>query len=574
MKFLLKIPKHLTNREKKLLYVALFFSLIGAFLEMLGISLILPFIAILFKSQIVTDMNFLNIKINDIANFFESVSPFLPFILIIIVFLLKNLILFAFSWFNSHLINTLGARLSNNVYQKYLNKDYKFHINNNTSNLTFHATAVADRYKDTIGHTFTIISEILVIFFLSCLMLFMEPKGFLVSLVFITILSYLAFSLIKNSSMRWGEKVQNLDKQRFLELSHGYGGIKEIKIFKRINYFLNKYFSITSERFRAMFYVNVMTNLPRFLIETFFVLSLVVFIIYLKLSGKPDSEIFLILSLFGISSIRLMPSFNRILSSLQQVKYGQVYVETIDKIFSSEDNIINMKDFNQQNKQNENKIISFKNVYFEYPGKDKLTLQNINLNIFNKDFVGIVGKTGSGKSTFINLLLNLHKPSSGKIETFYKNVGYVPQSIFLMDDTIINNVAYGIEENKIDMNLVEECIRKSQLKEFTDKLPDGLRTIVGEKGVRISGGELQRLGIARALYHKPDLLVFDEATNALDEKTELVLVDLVKELSRNITVIAISHNVKSLKYCSRILRIENSIVIEEKNQTKKTGVKS
>ena len=498
----------------------------------------------------------------------------MPFILIIIVFLLKNLILFAFSWFNSHLINTLGARLSNDVYQKYLNKDYKFHINNNTSNLTFQTTAVADRYKDTIGHTFTIISEILVIFFLSCLMLFMEPKGFLISLVFITILSYLAFSLIKNSTLRWGKKVQNLDKQRFLELSHGYGGIKEIKIFKRINHFLNKYFSITSERFRAMFYINVMTNLPRFLIETFFVFSLVVFIIYLKFSGKPDSEIFLILSLFGISSIRLMPSFNRILSSLQKVKYGQVYVETIDKIFSSEDNIINMKDFNQQNKQNKNKIISFKNVNFEYPGKDKSTLQNINLNIFNKDFVGIVGKTGSGKSTFINLLLGLHKPSSGKIETFYKNVGYVPQSIFLMDDTIINNLAYGIEENKIDMHLVENCIKKSQLKEFTDKLPNGLRTIVGEKGVRISGGELQRLGIARALYHKPDLLVFDEATNALDEKTELVLVDLVKELSRNITVIAISHNVKSLKYCSRILRIENSIVIEEKNQTKKIGVKS
>ena len=142
----------------------------------------------------------------------------MPFILIIIVFLLKNLILFAFSWFNSHLINTLGSRLSNNVYQKYLNKDYKFNINNNTSNLTFNSVEVADRYKDTIGHTFIIISEILVIFFLSCLMLFIEPKGFLISLAFITF-SYLAFSLIKNSSMRWGKKVQNLDKQRYLELS-------------------------------------------------------------------------------------------------------------------------------------------------------------------------------------------------------------------------------------------------------------------------------------------------------------------------------------------------------------------
>ena len=527
---------------------------------MIGVGLILPVIAILLKSEINTQIVILNIDINNLILFFEQMNPATPFILIIIIYLLKNLILFGFTSFNSLYINSLGSRLSTDIYKKYLNSDYKFHLDNNSSKLTFHCVEVVDRFKDTVANYYNILSEMLVIIFLSIMLLSIEPKGFLLSLIFILLSGYIIFFLVKSTSVKIGYKIRNLDTNRYLELSHGYGGIKEIKVFNKINYFIKNYLNLTKERFKTMHHLNILNQMPRFLIEVIFVTSLIIFLIYLNAVGKNLSEKLMILGIFGFSSIRMMPSFNRLLSALQKVKYGNVYIDTISEIFEEKNNI-KVELFKKHKTTKDSKeIISFTNVDFFF--SKKKILDNINLKIYNNEFLGIVGKTGSGKSTFLNLLLSLHKPTSGQIFNRCKKISFAPQSVYLLDETVLRNIAFGCDDKSIDINQVNKCIIQSQLSNFIENLPQGLNTIVGEKGVKISGGELQRLAIARALYINPDLIIFDEATNSLDSITELKIIEIIEKLSKNITVIFVSHKLENLKNCSRIIKIENSKIIE------------
>jgi ABC-type multidrug transport system fused ATPase/permease subunit len=560
LSYLNKTLKIFQLKEKKKFFFIVILAFFSAILEMIGVGLILPVIAILLKSEINTQIVILNIDINNLILFFEQMNPATPFILIIIIYLLKNLILFGFTSFNSLYINSLGSRLSTDIYKKYLNSDYKFHLDNNSSKLTFHCVEVVDRFKDTVANYYNILSEVLVIIFLSIMLLSIEPKGFLLSLIFILLSGYIIFFLVKSTSVKIGYKIRNLDTNRYLELSHGYGGIKEIKVFNKINYFIKNYLNLTKERFKTMHHLNILNQMPRFLIEVIFVTSLIIFLIYLNAVGKNLSEKLMILGIFGFSSIRMMPSFNRLLSALQKVKYGNVYIDTISEIFEEKNNI-KVELFKKHKTTKDSKeIISFTNVDFFF--SKKKILDNINLKIYNNEFLGIVGKTGSGKSTFLNLLLSLHKPTSGQIFNHCKKISFAPQSVYLLDETVLRNIAFGCDDKSIDINQANKCIIQSQLSNFIENLPQGLNTIVGEKGVKISGGELQRLAIARALYINPDLIIFDEATNSLDSITELKIIEIIEKLSKNITVIFVSHKLENLKNCSRIIKIENSKIIE------------
>jgi len=560
LSYLNKTLKIFQLKERKKFFFIVILAFFSAIIEMIGVGLILPVIAILLKSEINTQIVILNIDINNLILFFEQMNPATPFILIIIIYLLKNLILFGFTSFNSLYINSLGSRLSTDIYKKYLNSDYKFHLDNNSSKLTFHCVEVVDRFKDTVANYYNILSEVLVIIFLSIMLLSIEPKGFLLSLIFILLSGYIIFFLVKSTSVKIGYKIRNLDTNRYLELSHGYGGIKEIKVFNKINYFIKNYLNLTKERFKTMHHLNILNQMPRFLIEVIFVTSLIIFLIYLNAVGKNLSEKLMILGIFGFSSIRMMPSFNRLLSALQKVKYGNVYIDTISEIFEEKNNI-KVELFKKHKTTKDSKeIISFTNVDFFF--SKKKILDNINLKIYNNEFLGIVGKTGSGKSTFLNLLLSLHKPTSGQIFNHCKKISFAPQSVYLLDETVLRNIAFGCDDKSIDINQVNKCIIQSQLSNFIENLPQGLNTIVGEKGVKISGGELQRLAIARALYINPDLIIFDEATNSLDSITELKIIEIIEKLSKNITVIFVSHKLENLKNCSRIIKIENSKIIE------------
>ena len=288
------------------------------------------------------------------------------------------------------------------------------------------------------------------------------------------------------------------------------------------------------------------------------------------LSNQSVNELIPTLGLFAAASFRLMPSANKILSSIQQLRYEGPQIENVCKELKEN------RFFNHSKNSNEKFLfqndIKLEEINYTYQGSSKPTLQNININIPSGFQTGFIGESGSGKSTLIDIILGLLDPTSGKVKVddinirknlrgWQSKIGYVPQTIFLTDDTLRNNVAFAIPENKISDQLVKEAIKSANLEEYVNSLPDGLNTIVGERGVRLSGGQRQRIGIARALYHKPKVLVLDEATSALDINTEKEIMNGINKLRKKITVLIISHRENTVSACDQLFKLKNGRIV-------------
>ncbi len=575
MKSIIQIWKVLTMSEKKISILLIIFMFTAMIFEIVGIGAFIPLVSVLVGEQSpisipLIDKLFLNFSDKNNS---DSIIFFTIFFSVIII--VKNLFLIFSNWFNHKNLQNLSKRISRDLFKNYLLAPYFFHTKNNSSKLLYNCTDATEVFKEASGHLINLLSELLVLAGISIFLLYFEPKGFLVSLVIMLIIGFIYFRINKNRLFELGKKIELNEKEKIKNLMQGLGGIKIIKILKKEKNFLKEFnkYNIQTNFYR--FLSNFITSLPRFVLEIIVVIIATISLIFLSLKDISGTEIFLKASVFGFAAFRLLPSLNRIIGSYERFRVckfqiNTVYTQMNFQHFSKSE----LKENSKLTEIDEFKSLKLKNINFKFEEDQKDILKDVNLEILRGEYIGIIGKTGSGKSTLIDLIIGLLSPSDGEIKVndidindvnnWEKKIGYIPQFIYLTDDTLKKNIALGVDESEIEEDQILRSVKEADLTNFVKNLDYRANDILGERGIKISGGEMQRIGLARAIYNNPDLLIFDEFTSSLDSRTEEGILENIKRYKGKRTIIIISHKLSTLKDCDRIIEVVNG-TIEEKN---------
>lgn len=490
-------------------------------------------------------------------------------IIIGVIFLIKSIVILFVSYFEAYLVKSLNVTNAKQLYQIYLNKDYYFHVKNDPPKLIQNINDV-QRSTSILLSFMTLLKEIFLILVIVMLLLFSDPG------IFITIFTVLSFPILfynyffRKRLKERGTLARNVRIKSLKEITQGFAGIKFTKLLNLEN-FLTKSFkkNLNSSSSHDMF-VRFLSSTPRVFLELLSISTILVMILMFINQGRNFNELLPILTFTVVATVKLIPSFGNIITSLNNFKFNSV---SLDNVYLTllDNNHQKEKFIDEEKKEPEDytkQFLEINQIHFAYPDKNQKIINNLTFYINKREIIGITGGSGSGKTTLVDIILGLLYPSKGSIKNFgvdirtflkswRKKIGYVPQNLSLIDSSIKDNICLGHLENEIDFKLLEKCINISELNYFVDTLPDGLETNVGHLGKKISGGQLQRIGIARALYQNPDILIFDEATNALDINVEDKLIQNLKKFSKDLTIILISHRLSVLKNCDKILLIED-----------------
>ena len=569
---------------KRHFYFFFLICFISALIEVISIGSILPLVSL------VTDDNFLK-SYPRIYEFLINFSPinFFSFdqtnqakalvsicFYTFLIFLVRFFFQIFTEWVKAKFIYRLEYTMANKLFSNIMKAPYLFHLNSNSSNFHRDIQSNIGFFSATANAITVVLIEILIIFGLASLALKINFAVTISIISTILIFGFLFLYFTKKINLSLGKDVHESSQLRVKNLIEGLGGIKEILVFNKMNNFINQFKQSNLRLTSAKKYNSVIGSLPRYIIEIILVCILVITLLIISLSKDPIINNLTLLGFFSATFIRLTPSAYRIVSSLQRVKFTEKILDSLYKnlIYFNKLNL----EKNHQDKKIENELIEIKdmirikNLDFSYNSKNKI-FHNLNLEIKIGDTIGIFGESGTGKSSFVNLLIGLLKPDKGEIlindkdinsniTSWRKNIGYVPQNIFLIDDTFKKNISFEIENNTEDLEKLNECLKQSELTKFINNLQDGVETIVGERGSRISGGQLQRVGIARALYNNPKILIFDESTSALDQETELEILKNIYKFKNKKTLIIITHKKELLSECNKIYKLENGKFLE------------
>lgn len=567
-----KIWQLLTSAEKKSAAVLLFLMLIGMLLEMLGVGLVIPTLAILTQKNFMSNYPILQPVIKAIGNPNQQQLIIYVMCSLVGVYLLKVLFLAFLAVRQIGFAFKVKARLSHHLFNVYLQQPYIFHVQRNSAQLIRNIITEVDMYiGGGVLPAMTLITEIFVLIGLYGLLLFVEPFGALVVVCVVGIASWGFFRLTRKYVAKWGVARQIHEGMRVQHIQQGLGGIKEVKLLGRSSEFLEQYGEHNTKSAHVEYLQNTMNQLPRLWLELIAISGLAILVISLIVQGHEPERVLPTLGLFAAAAFRLMPSVNRVIGSIHALRYSKPVFE----LLNTESILLKPDETGDTNLPvSFQSKLELKNISYTYPGAMKPSLENISIEINQSDSIGIVGESGAGKSTLVDILLGLITPTKGVVQVDKQNIqtnlrswqdkiGYVPQSIFLIDDTLYRNVAFGVSNESIDHEAVLRAIHDAQLEKFVSSLPDGLDTKVGEHGVKLSGGQRQRIAIARALYHNPSILVLDEASSALDNQTEHEVMEAVAAFKGNKTIIMIAHRLSTISRCNRIFRLQNGKLVEE-----------
>ena len=577
METIKKILFILTPRERKHASLLLIMILIMALLDTIGVASILPFMAVLTNPEII-ETNIIINKMFQASSIFqiENHQQFifalgiLVFVLLVVSLTFKALTTYAQTRFGLMREYSIGKRL----IEDYLKQPYDWFLSRHSANL---GKTILSEVSMVIGNgiipLMELISKSVIVISLIILLIITDPKlalmvGFSLGIVY-GIIFYYARSLLR----RMGVERLKSNELRFKTISEAFGAAKEVKVSGLEQAYIGRFSNSAKKYARIGVLSNIIKVLPRFILEAVAFGGIMLVILYLMVKTGSFNNALPVISLYVFAGYRLMPALQNVYTTLSQLAFvGPSLNALYDELKNLESVNINQ----DQGVMSFNKAIILKKIHYNYPNAMRTALEDINLSIPAKSTVGIVGTTGSGKTTTIDIILGLLEAQKGTLEidgqiitrqnsrAWQRSIGYVPQHIYLSDDTIAANIAFGKAPKDINQEAVEKASKVANLHEFvTNELPKNYQTVIGERGVRLSGGQRQRMGIARALYHGPQVLILDEATSALDNQTEKAVMDAINNLGKNITIILIAHRLNTVKNCDIIYKLENGKIVSK-----------
>lgn len=550
--------------RKKVIFLV-FLLIIGMFFEILGLGILLPILSLIANPEELRNNIFLETfpTLNSFS-FNHIVVLLLAFLGFLYFF--KNTFLSFLVYRQNLLLSKMIAMVSNNLFSLYLKQPYSYHLSENSSRLIKVLQTEMSLFRTYNTALISLFVEIGLMISILATLIFIEPIGATLVGVCLGLLSYLFYGLSKIKLIGWGETREKTDLNLSKVVMESLAGIKNIKVLDVEKQFVNVFEYNQNLKAGIISKANTLAQLPRYYLELISILGLVLFILAMLLQNKDLPTLISTIGVFVAAVFRLLPSINKILTAFQNIKYYSPSVEILYQEFFALRK--KSKNIEKRHLERPKKTIQFQNITFSYNSGLKPILNDLNLEIKIGETIGIIGPSGQGKSTFIGLLTGLLESNTGTIlsdgkdiqsnlKSWRNNIGYVPQDIFLLDDTIEKNITFGRSSCLNDVESVNRVIQRAHLRKFIDDLPNGIHSKVGERGVQISGGQKQRIGIARALYNDPDILIFDEATSALDGQIERTIMDFIYTLKEKKTLIIVAHRLSTLKYCDKIYEINN-----------------
>ena len=565
----------LTPSQRKRFYVLQVMIVIMTFVEIVSIISIAPFMALVGDLSVLERDNLLSmlyLKSNlDIYEFIFYLG-----LIVLITLATATLVSMYITWRLSMFAPKIGAEISHRLYSYYLDKDLLFHTMGSSSNLTKKIAKETERVTvHILAPLMHMNARIVLVFFIIFIMLLYDPIVVILALTVFTVAYVILFKFVRTRLERNGKYISDMLAERFKLMNDGFGGIKDILLLGRSSTFKKRFFKTGNKLAYSEGNNVVIALVPRYFMELLAFGSMIALVLYLIKNSQGNLGLILpIISVYALAGMKLLPAILVIYSSAATVKGNLAAYESIREDLANikVDNASEFK--NSHHAWSKHNEISLKEVTFTYPGKERPALENVSLKIKPNTLVGFVGTSGAGKSTLIDVIIGLIKPQQGEVtidgtplikqnlREWQNKIGFVPQTIFLTQGTIAENVAFGIPQDLIDYGQVEKALKLAHLEELVSKLVNGVHSKVGERGVQLSGGQRQRIGIARTLYYEAEVLVFDEATSALDGITEKTIMNAIHDFTGQKTLIIIAHRLKTVQKCDEIFMMEKARVVD------------
>lgn len=569
-----KLMLLLDKRQKHIMIGLVFMMLIGAVLEAAGISIIIPVMQIVLDKDALIKYKWLK-EIYDLLHM-NSSGQFAIVILIAlaVVFVVKNIYLYLQQKAMCRFVYNNQFRTSERMMRNYLRKSYEYYLNADTAVVQRNITSDVNNMYALIMAILQLISESIVFAIIAVVLLLSDWKMTLGISALLAVTLLVITKAVKPTMRKAGKDNQDYYSSLFKWISQTVQGIKDVKIAGKEQYFVDEYVKCGRGYVEAVQKYTLLNNMPKLLIESVCIIGVAAYMIILIATGTEITEMLPILTVFAAAVVRLMPCATRINNQLTNIVYFEPFLMGVSDNLQDEINGENV-DMSFA-KESDKKLpvhteIRLEDITYAYPNTEKLIFDHASMSIPIGKSVGVVGTSGAGKTTVIDILLGLLETKTGTVyadkvdikmeyRSWLKNVGYIPQMIFMLDDTIKRNVAFGVPEDKIDEERLWNVLKEAQLDEFVKTLPEGVETSIGERGIRLSGGQRQRIGIARALYNDPEVLILDEATSALDNDTESAIMDAINSLHGKKTLVIIAHRLQTIEKCDIIYRVEDGKV--------------